>query len=173
MQTNSFRATVFMLATLSVASVVSAQHSAMPPGMTHEEHLAQMKKRGAQAMGFDQDTTQHHFRVTQNGGTIEVTVKDAGDADGRAQIRTHLREIAADFASGHFEKPLATHGELPPGVPAMRRLRAKIAYTFEATAGGGLVRIVTADRSARAAVHEFLRYQITEHTTGDPLTMAK
>lgn len=44
-----------------------AQHPAMPPGMIHEEHLAQMqkdaelKKRGADAMGFDQDKTAHHF----------------------------------------------------------------------------------------------------------------
>jgi hypothetical protein len=48
---------------VTAGSRASAQHPAMPPGMTHDEHLAQMKKdgemkqRGAEAMGFDQDTT--------------------------------------------------------------------------------------------------------------------
>lgn len=42
------------------ASTVSAQHSAMPAGMTHEQHMAQMKDaemkdHGNAAMGFDQD----------------------------------------------------------------------------------------------------------------------
>jgi len=33
------------------------------------------------------------------------------------------------------------------------------------------VRITTRDGEALAAVHEFLRYQIREHHTGDPLTV--
>jgi hypothetical protein len=172
MQIKPLTATVIVIAALS-ASSAWAQHETMPPGMTHEQHLAEMKKRGTQAMGFDQDTTRHHFRLTQTGGAIEVAAKDAGDTAGREQIRTHLREIAAAFAGGDFEKPLATHGELPPGVSTMQRLRSKIAYTFEETAGGGLVRIASGDRAARDAVHAFLRYQITEHATGDPLTVAK
>ncbi len=64
----------------------------MPPGMTHEEHLAQMKKdaemkqRGTEAMGFDQDTTTHHFRLTETGGVIEVSVNDVDNTAGRDQI---------------------------------------------------------------------------------------
>jgi hypothetical protein len=161
-----------MLVALPGAHDAAAQHATMPPGMTHEEHLAQMKTRGADAMGFDQDSTQHHFHLTAGGGAIDVAVKDAQDTAGRQQIRTHLREIAAAFARGNFERPLATHDELPAGAKTMQRLKAKIAYTFEETAGGGRVRIETSDRSARSAVHEFLRYQIVEHRTGDPLTVA-
>ena len=154
----------------------AAQHPAMPPGMTHEEHQAQMKKdaemkqRGAEAMGFDQDTTTHHFRLTQTGGAIEVSVNAAGDAAGRDQIRAHLQEIAGEFATGNFEKPLMTHGELPPGVAQMKERASSIRYTYAPTDRGGLVRIETADAAARDAVHAFLRYQITEHRTGDPLT---
>jgi len=33
------------------------------------------------------------------------------------------------------------------------------------------VRIVAKTPEARAAVHEFLRFQITDHRTGDPLTI--
>lgn len=162
---------------LFVVAKSAAQHPAMPPGMTHEEHLAQMqkedelKKRGAAAMGFDQDKTAHHFRLETDGGSIEVVAKDASDREGRDQIRVHLKEIAAEFSGGTFEKPIATHGEEPPGVRAMRQRRHLITYEYEEIADGGRVRISTRDRRARAAIQEFLRYQIREHATGDPLTM--
>jgi hypothetical protein len=34
------------------------------------------------------------------------------------------------------------------------------------------VRITTGNRDALKAVHEFLRYQIREHKTGDPLAVS-
>jgi hypothetical protein len=168
------------LLTLVIAAAgshASAQHPAMPPGMTHEEHLAQMKRdaemkqRGAQAMGFDQDTTTHHFRLTKTGGVIEVSANAACDTAGRDQIRAHLTEIAAEFAKGNFEKPLATHAEIPHGVETMKQLADRIRYSFNSTPRGGLVRILTDDAAARRAVHEFLQYQIAEHATGDPLVV--
>jgi hypothetical protein len=164
---------------VAAGSRASAQHPAMPPGMTHEEHLAQMQKdaemkqRGAQAMGFDQDTTTHHFRLTKSGGAIEVSTTAAGDTAGRDQIRTHFKEIAGEFAKGNFEKPFMAHAEVPPGAETMKRLAARIRYAFTQTARGGVVRIATNDAEARRAVHEFLRYQITEHATGDPLAVQK
>lgn len=153
-----------------------AQHPQMPPGMTHEEHLAQMKKdeelnkRGAAAMGFDQYRTTHHFRLTADGGVIEVAVNEASDVANRNAIRSHLKEIAGEFGRGDFAKPLATHGEIPPGVEAMRRLSQTIAFRYEDRANGGRIVIRTADREAKAAIHDFLRYQIREHKTGDPLS---
>jgi len=145
------------------------QHQAMPPGMSHAEHMKQMrkdaelKKRGALAMGFDQDKTTHHFRASSTGGSIEVGVKDPADTASRDQIRTHLKEIADAFAKGNFDKPFQTHAEVPPGVPAMQRLKAAIRYKYEETADGGVVRITTADPDALKAVHEFLAYQGREH----------
>src|SRR5206468_6151432 len=79
------------------------QHPAIPAGMTHEEHLAElqkeseMKTRGDIAMGFDQDRVAHHFRLTREGGAIQVTVGDSSDLTNRDAIRTHLRHIAAAF----------------------------------------------------------------------------
>jgi hypothetical protein len=154
-----------------------AQHPAMPPGMSHEEHLAQMqkdaelKKRGGEAMGFDQDKTAHHFRLYEAGGAIEVVTKDPADDVSRAQIRTHLKTIAEQFAAGDFGKPLATHGELPPGVRTMQDRRNALTFKYEELPGGGRVRITASDAKATDAVHEFLRYQIREHATGDPPTI--
>ena len=154
-----------------------AQHTAMPAGMTHEQHMAQMKKdaemkqHGNLAMGFDQDKTIHHFNLTADGGSIAVEANDAADGASRDQIRAHLREIAVAFRQGNFEKPFVTHSEVPPGVPAMQRLKTEIAYTFAETDRGGSVRIATANAEARAALHEFLSYQIKEHATGDPVSL--
>jgi hypothetical protein len=161
---------------LLLVAVLVAQHQTMPPGMTHEEHLAQMKKdeelqrRGAVAMGFDQERTTHHFVLTANGGAIEVSVNDASDSTTRDAIRSHLKEIAVEFAHGDFAKPFATHGEVPPGVKTMQQRVRAITFRYEDVAGGGRVLILTADRKAKAAVQEFLRYQIREHSTGDPLS---
>jgi len=160
-------------------AVLRAQHPAMPSGMTHEAHLAQiardneLKKRGAAAMEFDQETTAHHFRLTSTGGWIEVVTKDPADVATRDQIRAHLREIAADFARGNFAKPFETHGEIPPGVATMQARNDTLAFTYEALRDGGIVRIATTDATTRNAVHDFLRYQIREHATGDPKTITR
>ena len=101
---------VLVLAGFPFASV-AAQHPAMPAGMTHEEHMAQMKKdvdmkqHGQMAMGFDQDKATHHFALTASGGVIAVTANDEADLATRDQIRTHLREIAAAFGRGDFGSP--------------------------------------------------------------------
>ncbi len=124
-------------------------------------------------MDFDQDKTVHHFRLAPDGGSIEVDVRRAGDVDLRDTVRMHLRHISLEFAAGNFDKPFATHGETPSGVPDMIRLKDGISYAFESTRNGGRVRIRAAGQEARDAVHAFLQYQIREHKTGDPLTVKK
>jgi hypothetical protein len=39
--------------------------------------------------------------------------------------------------------------------------------------GGGLVRLRTENAEALAAIHEFLRFQIKDHQTGDSLEVEK
>jgi len=166
-------AAVFALCLLAPSTRSYAQHAAMPPGMTHEEHLAQMrkdaelKKRGAAAMGFDQDKAVHHFLVAPDGGVIQIEAGDGADPATIEAIRTHLREIATAFAAGRFDAPFATHAEVPPGVPALQRLKSAVTYSFEETRKGGRVLVVTKNAEALSAIHDFFRYQIREHRTGD------
>jgi hypothetical protein len=158
-----------------LTSTVQGQH-ALPTDRTHDQHAtpiqkqAQLKTRGAAAMGFDQDAVTHHFRLQPSGGSIEVDIRDPLDTRNLDAIQRHLREIAKQFAAGDFAAPLTTHAEVPPGVPTMRRLKSRITYSYRQTSTGGAVDIVTQNLEARAAVHEFLRFQIVEHRTGDPLT---
>ncbi|HEY2846258.1 MAG TPA: hypothetical protein VGI80_00485 [Pyrinomonadaceae bacterium] len=134
------------------------------------EHDQMVMKNGEKAMGFSQTATTHHFLLMEDGGAIQVTTNDAKDTDNRDKIREHLKMIARQFKDGIFTTPFAVHGQVPAGVPEMDRLKDKIDYTFEEVENGARVRIVTSDAKALAAILDFLRFQITEHKTGDPMS---
>jgi hypothetical protein len=82
-------------------------------------------------------------------------------------IRLHLKQIAMMFSSGDFSIPMFVHSEVPPGTTEMTDRRAQITYTFEELPAGGRVRIVTQNRDALNAIHDFLNFQIQDHQTGD------
>ena len=79
--------------------------------------------------------------------------------------------MAASFAQGDFSLPLFIHDPVAPGVEVLQRLKGQITYTVENTAQGAQVRIATRNPEAVAAVHEFLRFQLEEHRTVDPLIL--
>jgi hypothetical protein len=142
------------------AAVIAAQSS------QHDQDLAH---RGDQGMGFLQDKTTHHFLLSKDGGTIQVTANSSQDSASIDEIRMHLRHIERAFRSGDFNIPMFVHDQTPPGVPAMTRLKDQLHYKYEPLKDGGRVRVTSANAEAIAAVHEFLRFQITDHKTGDAL----
>jgi hypothetical protein len=164
---------IFLVILVSGAS--AAQQSAVPPqvhdhvaaSQSHDQHHADVNTRGDQVMGFDHLKTTHHFLLRPDGGVIQVEANDPKDTASRNEIRQHLRHIAQLFSNGDFTAPMLIHAQTPPGVPVMKRLKADIKYRFEETAHGGRVLITTANPAALAAVHEFLRFQISDHATGD------
>jgi hypothetical protein len=121
-------------------------------------------------MGFDQDKTTHHFLLQKAGGTIEVTAKNADDKASTDEIRMHLRHIATAFAAGDFNLPMFIHDTVPPGVQVLNARREQMTFRYEDVDQGGKVVVQTVDPAARDALHDFLRFQIREHRTGDPLT---
>ena len=159
------------------AAVLFVSAAGFARQQTHQhdqhDHHAEVNKRGDKTMGFSHTNTTHHFRLFEDGGAIEVEANDPNDADSRAKIQKHLHKIAEMFAAGNFEMPMAIHDQVPPGVPAMVSLKAEIAYKYDDTERGGRVRIITKSAEARAAVHEFLRFQIQDHNTGDSLEVEK
>jgi hypothetical protein len=132
------------------------------------DHYSGVDSRGDQAMGFSHTATTHHFRVLADGGAIEAEVIDPADTATTAAIRQHMQQIAKMFTAGNFDTPLFIHGRVPPGVPAMRKLGAEISYRYEQTEKGARIRITTANADALKSIHEFLRFQIDDHRTGDP-----
>lgn len=132
-----------------------------------DEHHAAVNERGDQAMGFSHLKTTHHFRLSADGGAIEVVANDLQDAASLAQIRRHLAQIASQFSSGDFTLPQRIHAQTPPGVLTLKHLKAHIKYDYEDTENGGRVRITSNIQQARDAIHRFLRFQISDHQTGD------
>ncbi len=140
----------------------------------HKEHLkdaaqhqADVEKHGDEAMGFSHDKTSHHFRLYSDGGAIEVAVNDSKDSQNMQAIRSHLTHIVTMFSNGEFSIPMFIHDQVPPGVPVMKEKRAEISYSLEELPAGGRVRIKTENQDALKAIHEFLRFQIADHHTGD------
>ncbi len=132
------------------------------------DHAKHVDQRGDKVMGFSHEKTRHTFRLLADGGAIEVRALDAKDAESVAAIRAHLKEIEKEFAAGAFAKPEAIHGKVPDGVEVLKELRGALRYRYEELEGGARLRIVSADARAVEAVHEFLRFQIADHRTGDP-----
>lgn len=140
--------------------------------VTRQDHHGSMDHRGAMVMGFDQELTTHHFFLFTDGGAIDVSVKDPSDVQNRDAIRSHLPHIAMMFGEGNFDSPMLVHdSKNVPGTGAMTARRDAIKYQYVETPNGGRVDIVTTDADALAAIHAFLKFQIADHKTGDPLTV--
>jgi len=160
-------------ATAAVIGGVAQNHDDMESCPMHlaaaSQHDQDLTHRGNHGMSFDQDKTTHHFILRKDGGAIEVTANSSQDKASIDQIRMHLHHIERAFQSGDFNIPMFVHDQTPPGVPTMTRLKDQLQYKYEPMESGGRVAIRSKNAEAVAAVHDFLRFQITEHKTGDAL----
>ena len=140
--------------------------------VARQDHHANTDQRGAMVMGFDQARTTHHFLLFNDGGAIDISVNDPADTKNRDAIRSHLPHITMMFGDGNFDAPMLVHeSKNVPGTKAMTERKEVIRYQYVETANGGRVNVVTSDPVALAAVHQFLKFQIAEHKTGDPTTV--
>lgn len=165
----------FSLALLSAIGFVAISCNSVSEQsqQNHDSHSKMINQQGDKAMGFSHQKTTHHFRLYPDGGGIEVTANSPADTESRDQIRKHLGHIAPMFSNGNFDAPMLTHGKVPPGVPVLQKLKSEVAYTFVEVENGGKVRIKTNNQEALTAVHEFMRFQIKDHQTGDTTEITK
>jgi hypothetical protein len=149
------------------------EHIQRKPGPVTADHdkkrAAEVDARGDPAMGFSHYMTTHHFHLLRTGGTIEVVADNPSDAQSLKAIRNHMAMIAGLFSQSDFSLPMFIHANTPPGIETMKRLRTEITYHAEDTPRGAQVRITTKDPEALRAIHRFLRFQIEDHRTNDPL----
>jgi hypothetical protein len=136
-----------------------------------DSHQAGVNSRGDTAMGFDHSKTTHHFIQRSYGGDIDVSVNDLHDTEGRDRIRHHLSMIQKKFSSGDFSDPMFIHDRVPPGVPEMKA--GKVSYDYQSTPGGARLKVSSSDKETVTAIHEFLKFQIEDHQTGDSETVQK
>ena len=145
---------------------------ALPQTTTPQQHDSGVQQRGDKAMGFSHNVTNHHFTLLPDGGLILAEANDPTDAKSREEILSHMNHIVGMFSAGNFDAPMFIHARTPPEVPTMKRLRKSITYTAIPTPTGASVRVTSADPHAIAAIHDFLRFQIADHKTGDPTTIS-
>jgi hypothetical protein len=154
---------------LMAAGPSAGQDQACPMHAAHAaKRQAEVGHRHEHTTGVPGDGTRHHFLLAEDGGSIRLGVEDEAHTAAREAVREHLRAIARAFAEGDFSMPTAIHDRVPPGVDVMKARRDAIRYAYADTPAGGVVTIATDDAGAVAAVHEFLRFQIRDHGTGDP-----
>jgi hypothetical protein len=132
-----------------------------------QDHHAMVNAHGDHVMGFSHETTTHHFELNYDGGVIDVRANDVKDTAGRDQIREHFQHIAKMFAAGDFNAPMLVHSTDVPGTKVMSRLKDQLHWDLEETPRGARLKIVADNKPALDAVHQFLRFQIADHQTGD------
>jgi hypothetical protein len=170
-----FKTAVFGLSVLVGVCLGKAARQEKPPAaaqdsgkaVADEKHHHDVQEHGDHVMGFSHDKATHHFRLYADGGAIEVGANDAKDTATRDAIQGHFMHIVKMFAAGDFTAPILIHSQNPPGSETMKRLRGEIAYRLEKTADGARIRISTKNAEALQAVQAFLRFQISDHQTGD------
>ena len=159
-----------LIASVVIFATIACNHS---DHTDHDGHLAKVNQDGDKVMGFSHEKTTHRFRLFEDGGAIEVTAKDAADTASRDQIRQHLKHISEMFAAGNFDAPMLVHSKVPPGVEVLKERKAEVSYKYEELENGARVRIKSTDQTSLGAVHEFLKFQISDHQTGDTTQITK
>ncbi|HLK19236.1 MAG TPA: hypothetical protein VKT81_09775 [Bryobacteraceae bacterium] len=132
-----------------------------------QDHHDMVNQHGDHVMGFSHEKTTHHFELHYDGGVIDVRANDVKDIESRDQIRSHFHHIAQMFANGNFNAPMLVHSTVVPGTVTMSRLKEQIHWDLEETPRGARLVITADNKPALDAVHEFLRFQINDHKTGD------
>lgn len=148
----------FLLCSLLAASISA---------FAQEDRHAMVNAHGDHVMGFSHEKTTHHFELSYDGGAIDVRANDAKDTESRDQIRGHFHHIVQMFAAGNFKVPMLVHSVDVPGTATMTRLKDQIHWDLVETPRGARINIVADNKEALDAVHEFLRFQIEDHQTGD------
>ena len=128
-----------------------------------------LNSRFSKALGIDADKISQHYYLVKNGGVIEFTSKDPADSATISAVQKYLEAQKDLFEKGKNETGSEIHGKVPDGVLTLKKLRNDITFFAVKTDGGAALRMFSVNTQARQAIQDFLKFEITEHKTGDPL----
>jgi hypothetical protein len=131
--------------------------------------LAQKGDKDPRPMSFDEGKATQHFYLLKNGGAVELAAKDPADKSTIDAIQKHLESQAKNFEKGNFDVPTTEKGKLPESVNTMKKLRKEITFEVMQMDAGAALRMFSVNTQARQAIQDFLKLQIEEHHTGDPI----
>lgn len=140
-------------ATFAISSCAFAQHV--------QEHV---HGHGHEVMPFDLASTVHIFRMTGDGGTQRVVLRDASPQPQQVHmIQHHLAMEAAEFRKGNFADPAHLHGAAMPGLREMQAGAARMEITYRPLDNGGEIRFRARDIALVTAIHRWFGAQLSEH----------
>jgi hypothetical protein len=127
---------------------------------TQQEHVHHMAHT---VMPFAMSKTLHLFKMTEQGGVMQVVTREAGASDQVPLIQQHLQHEAAQFQKGDFSDPAKLHGVSMPGLKELEAGATKIKVPYEALANGAAIRFETSDLHLLTAIHRWFGAQLSEH----------
>ena len=132
-----------------------------------------LKTRVSKVLGTDVDKIVQHYYLVKNGGVIEFTAKDPADNATISTVQKYLETQKDLFEKGKADADTGVYGKVPDGLPALKKLRNDITFFAVNTDSGAALRMFSVNDQARQAIQDFMKFQINEHKTGDPLQVAE
>jgi hypothetical protein len=131
---------------------------------------SELNARFSKILGTDAGKVVQHYYLVKNGGVIEFTAKDPNDSASVNAIRKYLDVQKDLFEKGKNDTDTDVHGKVPDGLLVMKKLRGEITFYTVNSEGGAVLRMFSVNNQARQAIHDFMKFQIAEHKTGDSPT---
>lgn len=153
-----------LIAFLALAALASAQAAPQDP-------FEEMNARFSRVLGVSVEKIVLHFYLVKNGGVIDLTAKDPKDAITVNAIQKYLQNQKELWEKGKESAVTDIHEKPPESAATMRKLRNDITFYAAKTDNGGDLRMFSINEQARVAIQDYMRFEITEHKTGDSVTL--
>ncbi len=129
----------------------------------------ELNSRFSKALGVDANKIVQHYYLVKNGGVIEFAAKDSSDNAAISAVQKYFETQKDLFEKGRNDADADVHGKIPDGMLILKKLRNEITFFAVKNEDGGALRMFSTNDQARQAIQDFLKFQINEHKTGDPL----
>ena len=156
--------TTSILAALLITVMLASAQTAMA------DPTQEMNARFSKALGAGLDKVALHFYLVKNGGVIELASKDPNDTGTIEAIRKYLQSQKDLWEKGK-DPVTEVHAKAPESANLMRKLRNDITFYTAKTDTGAVLRMFSINEQARDAIQDYLKFEITEHKTGDSPTI--
>lgn len=156
---------LFLVSALASIGWSQSPVTAVPSAATEND----LNIRFSKTLGTDANKIVQHYYLVKNGGVIEFTAKDPNDSSVVSAVQKYLDAQKDMFEKGKNDVDADIHGKIPDGLAALKKLRNEITFFAVRSDSGAALRMFSVNGQARQAIQEFLKFQINEHKTGDPL----
>lgn len=151
------------LGLLFVTMILALSGCSHPPpsgSQTVQHHVHHMSPM---VMPFDMAKTLHIFKMSEQGGTLQVIVRDPQWTEQVALIRLHLKHEAMEFQQGNYSDPATLHGGDMPGLKELMQGAVDIKVSYQDITDGGEINFETNDLHLLTAIHRWFGAQLSEH----------